>query len=68
MSENYVPVTLSREQADQLYSDAYAQAEAQEAVAWMNYVRARAAREALKHDWERVQGSALSRNGAERNA
>jgi hypothetical protein len=64
MNEIYTPINLSREQSDQLYADAYAQAEAQEAVAWMNYVRAKAAREALKVDWERVQACPPSANGA----
>lgn len=56
MTRQFTPEHLSAEQAEQLYTDAYAQAEAQEAVAWMNYVRAKAAREALKADWERVRG------------
>ena len=56
----FSPLHLSADQVDQLYRDADAQAEAQEAVAWMNYVRARAAREALRADWERVRTASHS--------
>jgi len=65
MEEAFTPRHLSGEQIDQLYADADAQAEAQEAVAWMNYVRAKAARTALQEDWLRVKQAARGPHGEE---
>jgi len=65
MEDAFMPRHLSGEQIDQLYADADAQAEAQEAVAWMNYVRAKAARAALQEDWQRVKQAAYQPAGKE---
>jgi hypothetical protein len=52
--EAYVPRYLSPEEAGALYTDALKQAEAAEANAYINYLRAVRAREALEEDIRRL--------------
>jgi hypothetical protein len=62
----YVPRYLAPEEAGALYTDALKQAEAAEANAYINYVRAVRAREALEDDIRRLSPPQLMEEPAGR--